>query len=70
MYEVILIVCTIAAVAIYFGILRPVAKAVVKFKAESKRQAMIERGTIAVEKIKAAREARELDDCIQYEVTE
>lgn len=58
MYALILIACTVVAIAIHFGIIRPVVYAIDRQRQEAQRRAILERGLAAAAKIKAEQQRK------------
>lgn len=53
MYALILIACTVVAVAIRFGLIRPVMHAIERQREESRRRAALEAGLAAAARLQA-----------------
>lgn len=53
MYALILIACTVVAVAIHFGLIRPVMHAIARQREESRRRAALEMGLAAAARLQA-----------------
>lgn len=53
MYALILIACTVVAVAIHFGLIRPVMHAIERQREESRRRAALEAGLAAAARLQA-----------------
>ncbi|WEL95590.1 hypothetical protein [Xanthomonas phage vB_XooS_NR08] len=53
MCALILIACTVVAVAIHFGLIRPVMHAIARQREESRRRAALEKGIAAAARLQA-----------------